>query len=413
MKTIIYIGDFDIRNENVQAHLVMNMGKLLNKLGYKIVYICNNRKCNNFNDIKKLPSLNTGDGNQCFEIPNSLTFNGVFLYYNIKKAIINILEDCCSHNDVYGLITYQSPTFSCFLSSLIDFCESRNIPYIVNSADITKFDSQPFFRRVAMELNWKYLHYINYKKASGIIAVSKYISDFYQKSNRPSVIVPPLFDSRVKLIKEKRNTEIIEFIYAGTPFGNFGRKVNTNGMKDRLDKIIDLFINLQKIKSNFHFKIVGMNFNDYIVAVPRHKESLANNKNIIFVGHKAHTETLNHVYNSDYMINFRDHNKMTEAGLSTKVVESVSVGTPVIMSDVGDTFLYLQENCNGYKLTGDIVQDTKLLLGLMSLDSNQRMLLKQKCAQYNPFKIDNYVDKLQAFLNEVHVYNQYKNMNKD
>ena len=40
---IVYIGDFDFRNENVQAHLVKNNGKVLNSLGYHIEYIGINR----------------------------------------------------------------------------------------------------------------------------------------------------------------------------------------------------------------------------------------------------------------------------------------------------------------------------------------------------------------------------------
>ena len=31
-KCIVYIGDFDIRNENVQSHLVRNNGKIFNEL---------------------------------------------------------------------------------------------------------------------------------------------------------------------------------------------------------------------------------------------------------------------------------------------------------------------------------------------------------------------------------------------
>ena len=31
-KAVVYIGEFDLRNENVQAHLVKNNGKLLKQL---------------------------------------------------------------------------------------------------------------------------------------------------------------------------------------------------------------------------------------------------------------------------------------------------------------------------------------------------------------------------------------------
>ena len=405
MKVILYIGDFDFRNENVQAHLVKNMGLLFGILGYKVIYIGVNRKCSSFKEIGALPIVTIENG-RYYELPYTLSVKGIFLYRKIEERIIKIIEQSCRIHDVKYLITYQSPTFSAVLSKVSSICGKKKIPYIVNSADITKFDSQPFFRRMIMELNWKYLHYINYEKSTGIIAVSQYISSFYKKKSRPSTIIPPLFDNRIKINKRNRIVDKIEFIYAGTPFPNIGREVNVVGMKDRLDKIIDLFMEVKKINDNFIFKIIGINLDDYITAVPRHKNLLKNNKNIVFLGRMSHIKTLNNVANANYMINYRDKNKMTEAGLSTKVVESVSLGTPVIMSDVGDTFLYLKENFNGYKLTGSFEKDVRLLLALLNLDSNKRTELEKKCVQYNPFKIDNYVDILKTFLSEVDVYNK-------
>jgi hypothetical protein len=37
-KAVVYIGEFDLRNENVQAHLVKNNGKLLKQLGYEVFF---------------------------------------------------------------------------------------------------------------------------------------------------------------------------------------------------------------------------------------------------------------------------------------------------------------------------------------------------------------------------------------
>ncbi len=326
----------------------------------------------------------------------------------VNHYIVDILNKINSKNPVKYLITYQSPSYAIVLKNIIKWCKKREVKYIVNCADITIFDSQPIMRRIIMNLNWKYLHSITYKNAKGIIAVSTYIEKFYHLNDRPSIIVPPLYietrSERKKGKTENKRDDRVTFVYAGTPFPLLKHRVNPAGMKDRLDKIIEMFSELENMDILFNFIIVGLEIQDYCYAVPEHKKYVKQSKNIFFLGRKSHEETLNIVENADFMINYRDENTMNKAGLSTKIVESISLGTPVIMNEIGDTFHYLEKGKTGFVLSGNKKKDLELIKNLCSTSCIYRGGLKQYCRKKNPFVMEDYIAKFSTFFEEVDHY---------
>ena len=219
---IIYIGDFDLRNQNVQAHLVRNNAKILNRLGYKVAFIGVNKDVFNQRDVESLPRLDVGDN--CFlEVENTLNVGGMFKFQQVAQRILSFCEDLNKKYDITHVISYQAPTFAPFLTKVIKFCKKNKISYIVNCADVTLFRSQPFFRRIVMTINWHYLHRINKKNANGIIAVSSYIERFYYRPGRPTLILPPLFDENIDLSYSLDG--VTTFVHAGFPFAPLKRKL--------------------------------------------------------------------------------------------------------------------------------------------------------------------------------------------
>ncbi len=395
---VIYIGDFDLRNENVQAHLVKNNGKILNKLGYTVAYIGINREATTFSQLEQLAPLEMGN-NVFFELPYTLHAKGLLACGGIIKHTLACMDGILKDYAVKAVISYQAPTYAVILKHIAKWCGEHGAKYIVNCADLPVFHSQPPIRRLIMKWNWRTMHGINGEYADGIIAVSRCISRFYHKENRPSLILPPLFDEEIAL--EVTPNETATFLYAGTPFVTLDREVNPQGMKDRLDKVIDLFLELSKRKVNYQFRVVGITKESYTACVPRHKDVLQRQEQITFLGRKPHGETLDMLTRADFMINIRDNNLMTEAGVSTKVVESVSVGTPVVMNPIGDTFSYLEEGVSGFALKNDLAADTQLLESLCGLSAEERYKRKKACQQQRVFSPEKYEQKLDAFLKQV------------
>lgn len=396
-KCIIYIGDFDLRNQNVQAHLVKNNAKIFNRLGYNVAFIGENRESSK-EEIATLPKLDVGEGNLFFELENTLTLKGLLKYRKTAKQIMAFMEQVAQIYDVKFVISYQAPTYAIILKRIALWCKQKGVKYIVNSADIPILILQPFFRRIAMTLNWKCLHRVNKKYADGLIAVSRYIESFYHKNGMPTIVLPPLFDDYIDI--EYELADKTTFVYAGVPFF-YKKNVNTAGMKDRLDKIVDMCLQLSKECIKYRLIIIGITKDLYNTCIPWHKDALDNNRDILFMGRRSHQDTLSAVRNADYMINYRDVNIMNMAGVPTKLVECVSLGTPMVMNSIGDTFLYLQEGITGYELTGDFLKDVAILKSLCDNTSEERLKNKHQCADAKTFALDNYVSKLDNFLSAV------------
>lgn len=391
---VIYLGEFDLRHENAQALLVKNNAKILNRLGYNVAFIGVNRASTN-EEIACSPKLDVGEENMFLELENTLTIGGILKYRETVRKIMSFMDMVADSYNVKYVISYQSPTYAVILKKICSWCKDREAKYIVNCADITIFNSQPILRRIVMTMNWKYLHKINKANADGLIAVSSYIKEFYHKEGMPEVIIPPLFDDYYE--GDYELADKVTFIYAGSPFV-LKKNVNTAGMKDRLDKIVDLCIRLSGDNIKYRLLIVGITKEVYLTCIPKHRQDLEKNCDILFLGRCSHKETLEAVRNADYMLNIRDINIMNVAGLSTKLVESVSLGTPVAMNSVGDNFNYLQNGITGFELSGELDEDIVLIESLCEKTIDERIALKKKCADIKTFSIDRYEDKLEQFL---------------
>lgn len=399
-KCIVYIGDFDFRNENVQAHLVRNNGKMLNFLGYHMEYIGINRKITSFKEVSLAPECRTSN---YLELPDTLNAVGALKIGKIINIIIKELNKLKKIYTICGIITYQSPTYAFAISTIAKWCKKNRVSYIVNCADIPTFELQPFIRRIVMKANWHYLHKTNQKRADGVIAVSKFIADYYGKPNRSIAVIPPTFDLSGAGVSENKisSDNTVRFIYAGIPFKVTGREATPEGMKDRLDKIIDMFIRLSTDGVEFNFDIFGISKEDYLSGVPRHAVALVGENKIRFGGRLNHAETLQMVARADFSINYRDENLETKAGFSTKVVESVSVGTPVIINSISDTFFYLKDGSDGFMLSGDIEKDIEKLKMLCLMTQEERSVLKRNLYEKKIFDVTKYKDTMDYFLSSL------------
>lgn len=396
-RCVVYIGDFDIRNQNVQAQLVLNNGRMLHDLGYFIIYIGINRHMQTVSEFDNT-LFKTELGDCYYELPYSLSVRGVFLYPFIRKKLIAYLGVISKNFDISQIITYQAPTFATIISTIVRFCNIKKIPYIVNCADIPTFNTRSVPIKLIMTLNWGLLHVLNKKYAVGVIAVSSYIKNFYYKEGRPSVIIPPLFYSNLKQTTNHKIGNVVSFVYAGTPFVTSIANTKVEGMKDRLDIIIDWFIDLTNDGYDFTFRIIGLTKDEYCRCVPRQREYLKHNQNIVFLGKLPHDLVLENIADADFSINYRDKNRMTEAGFSTKIVESISMGTPVIINNIGDVHLYIENGKNGYILDENLDNNYGIIKMICKLDFAIRLDMKKKCLESKMFNKDNYLNILNSFL---------------
>jgi glycosyltransferase involved in cell wall biosynthesis len=213
------------------------------------------------------------------------------------------------------------------------------------------------------------------KKMDGVIAISKYLYDYY-KQYTSTIFVPPTVDlNDAKWNRERvlEHGEIIKLVYAGS--AGFG-------LKDRLDTIVKSVIKFP----NMQFDIIGMTQEQYEVG---YGHMLERYQNIIFHGRIPHQEAVQAVQAADFQFLIRDSNLKNDAGFPTKFVESLACCTPVIAtltSNIGD---YLTDGYNGYVVDDNQTLD-EVLLTISQLTKQEIVQMKKHCRKCRLFDYREY-----------------------
>jgi glycosyltransferase involved in cell wall biosynthesis len=104
-----------------------------------------------------------------------------------------------------------------------------------------------------------------------------------------------------------------------------------------------------------------------------------------FLGQASHIKAIQEVKAADWSIIIREDNKVVKAGFPTKVVESISCGTPVIANDFSNILDYLNDKnsiiCKVDDLQSAIIKASK----------------GRKCICENPFNYRNFLQTIEEF----------------
>ena len=323
MNTIIYIGNFELPDKNAAAHRVINNGKIFRELGYNVIYIGVDKNLNSNIDI-----LNTEKKYYdfiCYSIPYPKNKKQWFRYlFNIKyfKQVYELHK-----KDICYVICYNYPAI--LLLKILKMSKKNNFKLIADCTEWYDGNSKGIIFKIIKGFDSFFRMRIIHKKLDGLMLISNYLMNYYSDCKR--VLIPPLVDIRdekwqvlsVDLPKEK-----INLVYTGSPGTN----------KDKLDLIIKT---LSKYNlDNINLYIIGIVKDEYLSLYPELFNSDMIFKNVYFLGQKSHIECISYLKAADYTFILRNKNIVTEAGFPTKFVEAVTLGIPVIATDIGDVKNY-------------------------------------------------------------------------
>jgi len=399
MKYIYYIGNFDFYLFNAQAQLVLSNGRIFKELGYQVIYIgsSNKERYSKLSDTK----VNV-DGFPVYMGYFSKRIKDLIEWKKLDDEIIELLEE--NVDFIEAVVLYGSPGFAIQVSSLSRWCKNNSINFIANCVDISSTSHGNIIERIAKTTDRKLRDLIFKTKADGIIAVSKYIAKYFNKNNsKPVVIIPPLRDCNLMTTPQMTSTNLIKIVYAGIPFPVDGRKVDVSAYKDRLDIVLDLIGEIYKYNKSIRLDIYGLNEKQYLKVVNRHIPLMRYLSNIVyFHGVQNSEKIIQKISKADFTINLRNVNQMTTAGFSTKFVESISCGTPVITTNTSDLSNYLIEGRNGFFVNIDNKEDAvNKLLEIFSLKPKNIQKMKKYCFDSRLFDYREYVDEMKHFLDSL------------
>jgi len=378
-KVIIYIGGFELPDKNAAANRVMNNAKIMRDIGYHVVLVGVSADC----DVCIENTKAVYDGFECW----SLRYDSPGDRFKKQMDISLYSAVLERYGDISALILYNYPAIG--LYRFKRYCNKNNISLVV---DCTEWYGMPYGNLLVKVIKWADIYtrmMILHKKTDGIICISRYLQNYYQKHTK-TVYVPALIDSKDQQWQKNKTEDgsCTRLVYSGSP----GRQ------KDKINKIIEGLYALKEY--DFLFQVVGISKKEYLKYYEEHTdiiEELAGK--VTFLGRVTHETALEYVKNADFTIFFRDKTRVSMAGFPTKFVESISAKTPVITNMTSNLTDYLIDGVNGFFVEKH--QDiTHTLEMVFSLDKEAIAKMHKNC-NAELFDYRNYIAGVEVFLGDI------------
>ena len=398
MKKIIYTGAFNFPDGDAAAARVLGIGKALRDVGYEVEF--SGWEEHGREEDRQLSNRFVYDGffytSQADLRHQQLPpIRRLLRYVLAGKNTINWLnsEDTTG---VSAIIAYHGG--SLFLLRLAALCRQRGIKLLVDCTEWYEPSHLVGGRFGLVRLdNEIRMRFIN-SRIGCILPISSYLENYYSTRGCHVLRVPPLVDMAESkwLIPSQlvppgqRN---LRLVYAGTP-----------AKKDLLGSAIRglAILKCEGITVELHLigpsrQAVASCLGDDIPLLDTLGET------VIFHGRIPQTKVPCLISNCDFSILLRPLERYAQAGFSTKMVESLAAGVPVIANPTSDIAEFVQDGIEGILLvdhsTAAFVAGVKRALSLSQVQKED-MRRNAKLRAEISFDYRRYVKQLGSFIQE-------------
>lgn len=234
-------------------------------------------------------------------------------------------------------------TEALYYNTIISLCEPLDIPVFVEQCEWRDRTAYLFgkadYRYIMMNYNIK----AGYKKAAGVISISRLFDKHYKMLGVPSIRIPTIVDVKNKPFGKGSSEQKIVITFTGS----VGK-----ARKEILGPLVNVLEKNSNIRKSVEVNLYGVS---KTAVEDNIGKALSNNLNESFIihGRVSQKEIEGILCNADFQLFIRPSRRSSNAGFPTKLGESMAVGTPVISNATGDIELYLKDGYNGFLLTGD------------------------------------------------------------
>lgn len=269
-----------------------------------------------------------------------------------------------------------------YLLRLTSWCRRRRIPLIFEAVEWYEPTStlagllSPYQWNIELAMRWLI------KRVDGVIAISDFLAGYYQGAGRPVVRIPPTLDvcEVSGLEGGVGRARPLQLCYTGTPGPN----------KDLLDPVLEALLRLDPGGHRLLMHVAGIGPQELLAFAPLASRGLRTLPGCIRAhGPLPHAQALALVRSCDFSVLLRPSNRVSRAGFSTKFVESLAVGTPVVANLTGDLGDYLREGETGLVCAdGSAGEVHAALERALALSAEDRRAMRLRCRELASQRFD-------------------------
>lgn len=383
---VLLLGGYRLPQGNASAVRAFGNAKLLAQLGYEPIIVGKMQ-------TKSDQCWHEYDGITCMDIECAGDRYG----YSIE--FMKRVEERVALSDMYAVIAYNFPTNA--QARLRTYCKKHRIALVSDATEWYAFElvNGNLVAAVLRKLQTEYRMRILNKRIGHVICSTYFIADYYKKAN--TVVIPMIDDTS---FSEDRRPCVSpvgtprRFIYAGSPGFKF--------RKDKVNVIVEQFAKLKAEGYPFVLDIYGITEAQYKDVFAYSFENDADHT-IRFHGRVPRDEIDRALTQSDFYVLYRPNDRVCKVGFSTKAMESISQGVPLIANDVnGDFGRYFTHNQALLCAPQDEEAFFALLKSAVEMPADAVEAMKRNCCEHNPFHYTHYLESVGRFMKEVGYGNQ-------
>lgn len=392
-KMAAYLGNFSFPDGNAAGKRVYGNTSLLSELGYEVTIIDCDEKLNLDGRVVM--------GYQCYSLPYPQK-NIDWLKFNTHFRLVTSILDRTENLEL--VVIYSNIVISLFNLLLIRYCKDKGIKVVADVVDWLSVQTQSRLYNFAKQADDQFQKSVTNVKCDGVICISEYFQNYYSDRGVPTIVLPTLHkgdENKGSLDFELSQPMVL--MYAGKPFRDDMEPGDVSSLKDRVDIILTHLAELKCEGCVFEFHVFGFTENELLAVLPRLEDVVGRlEEQVVFHGQVSNAEILEWYKVASFSVLIRDKKRETIAGFPAKVAESVSHGTPVFVTDVGDVMRYICDRKTGFCAPSEDLEKQKAIMRIaLSLTVDEVAEMRNNCINSNTFEVERYVIEARKFLDRL------------
>ena len=308
-------------------------------------------------------------------------------YLQFSTNLINEIKRCV---DVTSIIVGNLDNFS--LIRLKRFCQRSHIRLI---DDVVEWYAAEQFSKGKWDYRYIMKNLENTRiidKSVSVISISTYLYNYFsfrgiRTAYIPNYMVQSEFEECIKQPSDK-----LFISYAGAP----GKKDSLNMMLEGIS-LLD-----ESERARIVFMIMGASGEQVKTALGNNSLYEKIERSILTYGRIPRSEVLEKLKKSDFTVLLRSETaRNAKAGFPTKVIESISTGTPVIMNYTSDLKMYFHDGVDCIQVkefSAKAFCDALRRALALSVDKRVAMSQNAKTLAMQLFNVSSYSDAMKTIL---------------